>query len=147
MAKDMTDDIYDPRNIRQLLKINELNLEEELSTVASFYFSFSDLANDAEAYYKKSILELESLEVDLSRKIKEELLAEGVKQDKITETEIKRRFRKDQIWMTLKTKELDAYTAYRKLEKAAKAFEMKSQNCMSINKRQLYKAGRGMEDL
>ncbi len=91
------DHIYDPRNIRQLLRINELKLEDELSTVASFYFNFADLANDAEGIYNKAVLELESLEVDLSKTIKEELIAEGVKQDKITQEEIKRRFRKDSI--------------------------------------------------
>jgi len=132
------------KEVRASLSINELDVETELCSVASSYYRFSSIANDAELIFQKRELQLETLEVDLAKAIKEALLAEGVKADKITETEIKRRFRKDEKWLRLKHELLEAESDYKKLEKAAKAFDMKSQNCMSLNKRQLFKASKGM---
>lgn len=132
------------------LTINELDLDTELAVSASNYYRFASLANDAELIYQKKELDLEVYEVQLAKDIKTELLKDRSKSDKITETEIKREFRKDNIWLKLKNMALEAQNSYKKLEKAAKSFEMKSQSCMSLNKRQLYKANKGMintEDL
>ena len=144
------EDVNLDKEVRASITINELDLETELASVASFYYRFSALANDAELIYQRAELELEKYEVDLAKAIRKQLLEEGMKADKITESEIKRAFRKDDNWLRLKNTVMEAESDYKKLEKAAKAFDMKSQNCMSLNKRQLYKASKGMintEDL
>lgn len=137
--------------IRSSITINELDLETELATVASYYYRFSAIACDAEIAFQKAELELEKYEVELAKKIKKELSTEDrPKSDKITETEIKREFRGDANWLKLKEIVLELEANYKKVEKAAKAFDMKSQNCMSLNKRQLFKVSKGMakvEDL
>jgi hypothetical protein len=99
---------------------------------------------------QKAELEMEIYEVQLAKDIRSQLLAEGYKADKITESEIKRHFRKDSVWLVLKNKSLEADSNYKKIEKAAKGFEMKSKNLISLNYRQVYKASKGMikiEDL
>ncbi len=136
----------DEINIKELLQINELNLDEELAGCSYLYFMFSDLAIDAELIHNKAELALENHELDLANKYKAVHKPKN-NQDKLTETEIKRMYRGDEKWTLLKQEQMKCYANFKKLEKAAKAFEMKSQNCMSINKRQLFKAGQGMEEL
>ena len=133
-------------DVKKLLQINDQNLEEELSSCPSLYYMFSELALEAEAIYNTAVMSIEHHELELANKFKS-LHDPKNKTDKITETEIKRMYRGDEKWTLLKTEELKCHMNYKKLEKAAKAFEMKAQSCMSINKRQLYKAGRGMDDV
>ena len=133
-------------DVRKLLQINDQNLEEELSSCPSLYYMFAELALEAEQIYNTAVMSLEHYELELANKFKTLYYPKG-KSDKLTETEIKRMYRGDEKWSLLKIEELKCHMNYKKLEKAAKAFEMKSQNCMSINKRQLYKAGKGMEDI
>lgn len=133
-------------DVIKLLAINEQNLEEEMASCPSLYYMFSELALESEQIYNTAIMALEHYELELANKFKNLHEPKG-KSDKLTETEIKRTYRGDEKWTLLKTEEFKCHMNYKKLEKAAKAFEMKSQSCMSINKRQLYKAGRGMEDI
>lgn len=138
------------KEVRISLTVNELDLDTELASTAALYYRFSSLATDAELIFQKKELQLEKHEVDLAKHIKSCLIKEGSKVEKITETEIKRLFRNSDTWLRLKEEVLEAECNFKKLEKAAKSFDMKSQNCMSLNKRQLFKASKGMvrmEDL
>jgi hypothetical protein len=137
-------------DVKESLVINEGDLDTELANVSSYYYLFSSMSTDAENQLQQIQLNLEVYEVALAGKIKEELISNGAKADKITETEIKRQYRKDDKWIQLRKQVIEAECDFKKLEKAAKSFDMKSQNCMSLNKRQLYKASKGMlgvEDL
>lgn len=139
---------FHPEQICSYLTINELNVEDELATCPYFYYRFADLAIDAEREYNQAVLILEQYEASLAITIKMRL--SSGKNDKITETEIKRNYRDDEKWRALKAKELDTETKFKKLDKAAKAFDMKNQSLMSLNKRQLFKVSKGMlnpEDL
>jgi hypothetical protein len=136
--------LFDPVKIAEYLTINELNLEDELATCARYYYLYADLATDAERAYNEAVMILEQYEATVSKTIKIRLLSEGNKREKITETEIKRCYREDDRWKELKIQELEAEIRFKKLEKAMKAFEMKNQSCMSLNKRQLFKASKGM---
>lgn len=133
-------------NVQKLLSINEHDLETELASCSSLYYMFSELALEAEQLYNESTTILERHELELANKFKQEYSPRG-KTDKLMESDIKRMFRGDEQWNQLKKEENRLYMNFKKMEKAAKAFEMKSQNCMSINKRQLYKAGKGMDDV
>lgn len=137
-------------DISSILVVNELDIETELSYCASHYYRFASLADEAELIAQKCKLDLEVFEVQLAKDIRKQLLEDGYKADKITESEVKREFRSNKLWLALKNKAIDAECDHKKLEKAAKGFDIKSQNCMSLNKRQLYKASKGMirqEDL
>jgi heme oxygenase len=63
----------------------------------------------------------------------------------VTQTEIKREFRGDEMWNQLKDLEMKAKTDYKIVEKAAKAFEMKSNNMANINRRQIAKVEKGID--
>lgn len=136
----------EPVDVHKVLSVNQLSLEDELASCPGLYHMFATLAIDAELMHSKAELALENHELELANKFKK-LDPARTKQDKLTETEIKRMYRGDEKWTRLKEEERKCYANYKKLEKAAKAVEMKNQSCMSINKRQLFKAGRGMEDI
>lgn len=133
-------------NIDKLLTVNEHDLESELATCANYYYMFCDLTYDAELEYNQAVLDTEILEANLAKDYKD-AFSPTSKTDKLTETEIKRMYRQDTQWLKLKRIELDKFTNFKKMEKAAKAMEMKSNTCMSINKRQIYKAEKGMETI
>jgi hypothetical protein len=135
--RDILKDSPDPAN---LLLIDEHDLETELGGCSSLQYMFSELALDAENIYNESTLTLETHELQLAQKFREE-------KDKLTETDIKRMFRGDELWLTLKRQNNTDEIKYKKLEKAAKAFEKKNDACRSLNARQLFKAGKGMQDL
>jgi hypothetical protein len=125
--------------IKSLLKVNELNIEGELATCSSFFFTFSALAIDAEQLHDKATIKLETYEAELAKK-------QTTEKPDITQTEIKRQFRADTKWNQLKTEELDCQRDYKIVAAAAKAFEMKSNNMANINRRQIAKVEKGIED-
>lgn len=133
----------DPAN---LLVIDEHDLETELASCSSLQYMFSELALDAENIYNESTLTLETHELVLAQKFKNDYQPEK-KSDKLMETDIKRMFRGDELWLQLKRQNNTDEITYKKLEKAAKAFEKKNDACRSINSRQLYKSGKGMQDI
>jgi hypothetical protein len=61
-----------------------------------------------------------------------------------TQQEIKRQFRTDEKWNVLKEDQMTKQKNLRIVEKAAKAFEMKSNNMANINRRQIAKVNRNM---
>jgi len=134
-----------------LLKINELDLETELSICSAYYYFYASAASDNELSHNEAELELETYEADLARRIKDEFETKykGSKPAKkeITEAEVKREYRKDIRWLELKKKELKIQNECKKMNIIAKAFDMKNLSCMAINKRHLYKANKGMLDI
>jgi hypothetical protein len=138
-------------NVFELLNINQLDLETELSICAAYYFYYASAASDADLQHNEADLELETYEADLARRIKDEFEEKykGVKPAKkeITEAEVKREYRKDIRWQQLKKTELKLQNDCKKMNIIAKAFEMKNISCTAINKRDLYKANKGMVDI
>jgi hypothetical protein len=72
-------------------------------------------------------------------------LAEALTEDpEAKQQEIKRQFRADEKWNQLKEDQLEKQRKHKIVEKAAKAFEMKSNNMANINRRQIAKVNRNM---
>ncbi len=129
----------DPLNISELLQINELNLEEEMASCAALYYTFSKLACEAEDFYEATTLKIEIYETKLTKIIKEH-------NPGITQTDIKRYFREELGWQELRKTQLELQKNYRVLEKATKAFDMKSHMLASMNRRDLYKRAAHFKD-
>lgn len=134
----ISDPSDDDLDVEKLIQINELNLDQDMATVAGYYYRISCLAMDVKDQHQNSVLQLETHETLLADRIKKE---HG---DDITQTEIKRRFREDQAWQKLKSNEMFLNKNYLILCKASDALEMKSRMLTSLNKRQLTKSGMGM---
>ena len=122
----------DPLDINNLLQINELNLESEMSSCSAHYYLFSKLACEAADLHETATLELEIYETKLAKVIKQQNAS-------ITQTDIKRFFREEILWVELRQKQLELQKNYTILEKATKAFDMKSHMLASMNRRDLYK--------
>ena len=112
-----------------------------MATCASFFFTYASLAATAEQLRDQAVLALETYEAKLAR---DPAFRAKLDED-ATQTEIKREFRTDETWNKLKTEEMTAQTNYRIVEKAAKAFEMKSNNMANINRRQIAKVEKVIE--
>lgn len=87
--------------------------------------------------YDQATLALETYEAELSRQ------ALSADPD-ATQSEIKRQFRSDEKWNILKNDQLEKQRKHKIVEKAAKAFEMKSNNMANINRRQIAQVNRQM---
>ncbi len=129
MAENEADPLLD---IGKLLQINELDLESELASCPSLYYTFSKLACEAEDIYEAATLKLEIYETQLTKTIKGQNTG-------ITQTDIKRYFRENPEWQNLRKEQLELEKNYKILEKSTKAFDMKSHMLASINRRDLYK--------
>lgn len=130
-------DKNDPNvNVNNLLSIDENNLEQDLASCASLYYTFSEYALEAENIYNDAVSAIEHHELELANRFRSEFQPKK-SADKLNEADIKRMFRGDDKWNLLKKEVNKCYVNFKKMEKAAKAFEMKSTNCQSINKRQL----------
>jgi len=129
----------DPLNIGELLLINELNLESELASCPSLYYTFSKLACEADDFHEATTLKIEIYETQLTKDIKQE-------NPGITQTDIKRYFRENTQWQTLRREQLELQKNAAILEKATKAFDMKSHMLASMNRRDLYKRSMNFKD-
>jgi len=137
VVKELIENDPDPM---KWLEINEHDIEAELASCPAFYYMFSALALDAEKLFNDSKITLEQHELVLSTKFRKEYPSQ-VKSDKLMESDIKRMFRGDEIWLLLKKENNKNEIEYKKLEKAAKAFEMKSDDCRSLSSRQKTEKG------
>jgi hypothetical protein len=126
-----------PIDINQVLQVNELNLQKEMSTCPAWYYYYAALAIDAEEGADNATLAVETYEQLLASDYKSKPSIYG----DMTVTDIKRHFRGDAKWQLLKEQENKLRTNAKLLDKAAKALEMKSRMLMSINKRDMYKKG------
>jgi hypothetical protein len=138
-------DQSDPQLISKSLQINENNIEEELATTPSFYFTYACLAIEAEEIHDHATLALETYEQELAEKLKCDYIPTK-KNDEPTQTELKRLYRADEKWNLLKKEQLKCYKNYKILEKGARAFELKAQMLMSMNKRDVFKIDKGIKD-
>ncbi len=141
----MEEDQSDQKTIADHLTINELNLESEMATCAGFFFTYSCLAIDAEEIANNATIALESYEADLAEQFKLNFTPTK-KNDEPTQTEIKRRYRADDKWNLLKKEQLKCERNQKVLEKGAKAFEIKSNMLMSMNKRDVQYMNKGMKN-
>ncbi len=135
----MAENETDPLNISELLQINELDLESEMSSCPAHYYMFSKLACEADDLFETATLKLEIYETKLTKIIKEQ-------NPGITQTDIKRYFREDTAWRNLREEQLDLQKNHNILEKATKAFDMKSHMLASMNRRDLYKRAAHFKD-
>ncbi len=135
----MGNDEVDPLDIGALLQINELNLESELGSCASLYYTFSKLACEAEDLFETTTLKLETFETGLTKTIKEQ-------NPGITQTDIKRYFRENEQWQIVRKEQLEQEKNYKILDKATRAFDMKSHMLASMNRRDLYKRAAHFKD-
>lgn len=126
------------------LEINQLNLELEICVCASDYYRVSCMAAEAKDNFETASMSLEIYESELADN---SMKGRDAKKDKITQTEIKRQFRDDSRWQRLRGEVLKLQHNYAIFEKAAKAYEIKGHMIGSLNKRQLAKAGMGIQHL
>lgn len=128
--------MFDPNeiDIRVLLRINEMDLESELATCSSYFYTVSALSVEAEELAERAQIALETHEVTLAQQYK------GADED-VKETHIKRLFKSDPKWNELKNKQQEIHKQHKLLQKAALSFEMKSRLLMSLNRRDLFKQG------
>lgn len=121
-------------DIKTLLRINEMNLEGELATCSSYFYTVSSLSVEAEELAERAQIALETHEVTLAQQYK-------AADEDAKETHIKRMYRADPKWNELKTSAQAIHKQHKLLQKAASAFEMKSRLLMSLNRRDLFKKG------
>lgn len=129
----------DDTSVDRFLRVNELQLEQELAMCASYYYTFASLEVEAEDLYEKATLALEIYEAELNKKVRTENpeLAKG------TQKSVEIKFREDLRWQELKRDQLEKQRNFRMLHKGASALEMKSRMLMSINRRDLFKQDKG----
>lgn len=125
------------QQVKELLVINDRELEKEMAHGAANYFYFANLNIEAEDLSEKALIALEIHEVKLSTILR-------ANHESVTQTEIKRMFRDDKKWIELKNQQLKLIMNSRMLDRAAKAFDIKTRLLTSMNRRDLYKRGAGM---
>jgi len=126
-------------DVSKLVRINEMNLEGEMATCPSYFYSVSALSVEAEELAEKAQIALETHEVTLAQQYK-------LQDEDAKETHIKRMYRSDAKWNELKNECTRLHKEHKLLTKAASAFDMKSRLLMSLNRRDLFKRGLNNHD-
>lgn len=145
----MSEEFNPQQEVENLININQLDLESELATVSAYYYRFGILATEAEETYENKKLDLEIYEAQLSRDIRAKHNTVSTnnpnrRKEDLTITQIKQECKEDSHWRELYREVLEAQNNYKIMDKAVKAFEIKSRMLSSLNRRDLYKRQSGM---
>ena len=133
--------------IKKLLQINELDLEREMIVCAGQYEYYAKMATDTELILNQWKLHVGVYEARLAQQFRSEVQPifdrkggqTGTRPTTAYETpgDLKRAYFKDEAWISMKQKELQLEYNATLLSKVARAFEIKSSQIQSLNKRQL----------
>ena len=121
-------------DFRDELKINENNLDAELSEQASKFLHIAEKAVQAEKEYQDWKLQVETLEVNLDKQIREQFEAEG---KKITEKQVEMEVKSNRVYQEARKKLIELSAKRDLLKNLRDAWYMRKDLLiqMAINKR------------
>lgn len=138
----MSDNLFDIVDFEKVLRINENNLEGEMSTCAFYYFQYAMMAADAEQLEENCKLEKQAYEADKAVILKA-ADAKGI----MKEADLDRACYQDPKWQVLYNKEIEYRMYVKKLKAMVAAFDIKSRMLMSMNRRSIFKDTNGRDGI